>query len=55
MPKNIKYGLIDLQNGDSPTEYWFASDNFYAITYYNRSYFYAMSVIALGKQISLSQ
>jgi membrane-bound lytic murein transglycosylase B len=55
IPKNIKYGLIDLQNGDNPTEYWFASDNFYAITFYNRSYFYAMSVIALGKQISLSQ
>lgn len=55
MPSSIKYGLIDLQNGENPTEYWFATDNFYAITYYNRSYFYAMSVIDLGKQISLNQ
>ncbi len=47
----LQYGLIDLQNGDSPTEYWLATDNFFAITKYNRSYFYAMSVIELGKAV----
>ena len=45
------YGLVDLQNGADPTEYWAASDNFFAITKYNRSYFYAMSVIELGRAV----
>lgn len=54
-PRNIKYGLIDLQNGENPTEYWLGTDNFFAITQYNRSYFYAMSVIDLGKIISLAR
>jgi membrane-bound lytic murein transglycosylase B len=47
----MKYGLIDLQNGNGPTEYWLASGNFFAITKYNRSYFYAMSVIDLSRAI----
>lgn len=51
----ILYGLIDLQNGEDPTEYWFATDNFFAITQYNRSYFYAMSVIDLGRVIASSR
>jgi len=50
-PAQLLYGLIDLQNGDKPTEYWLATDNFFAITKYNRSYFYAMSVIELGKAV----
>ena len=45
------YGLVDLQNGADPTEYWAASDNFFAITKYNRSYFYAMSVLDLGRAV----
>ena len=49
------YGLIDLQNGADATEYWVASDNFFAITNYNRSYFYAMSVIDLGRAVSLTR
>ena len=51
-PQNMLYGLIDLQNGSEATEYHLASNNFFAITQYNRSYFYAMSVIDLGKAIS---
>ncbi|MBR7799213.1 lytic murein transglycosylase B [Undibacterium fentianense] len=51
-PKQIRYGLIDLQNGEDPTEYWLATDNFFAITKYNRSYFYAMSVIDLGRVVA---
>jgi membrane-bound lytic murein transglycosylase B len=54
-PRHIKYGLIDLQNGDDPTEYWLATENFFAITKYNRSYFYAMSVIDLGKVVALAR
>lgn len=51
-PTNLLYGLIDLQNGEDPIEYWLATENFYAITQYNRSYFYAMSVIDLAQAIS---
>lgn len=45
------YGLIDLQNGADATEFWVANDNFFAITKYNRSYFYAMSVVDLGRAV----
>jgi membrane-bound lytic murein transglycosylase B len=52
---DMKYGLVDLQNGNGPTEYWLATDNFFAITKYNRSYFYAMSVIDLGGAIKAAR
>ncbi len=48
------YGLVDLQNGSEATEYWIGSNNFYSITKYNRSYFYAMSVVELGRAVKLS-
>jgi membrane-bound lytic murein transglycosylase B len=51
LPSGRLYGLIDLQNGAEPTEYWVVDDNFFAITKYNRSYFYAMSVIDLGRAV----
>jgi membrane-bound lytic murein transglycosylase B len=51
VPSDMLYGLIDLQNGLEPTEYWLATNNFFAITKYNRSYFYAMSVIDLGREV----
>lgn len=52
LPDNMLWGLVDLQNGFEPTEYWLGTDNFFAITHYNRSYFYAMSVIDLGQAVS---
>ncbi len=51
VPADLLYGLVDLQNGADATEYWIGTDNFFAITKYNRSYFYAMSVIELGKSV----
>ena len=51
LPEQTLYGLVDLQNGADATEYWLANPNFFAITQYNRSYFYAMSVVELGKAI----
>ena len=51
LPGERLYGLVDLQNGAEPTEYWAASENFFAITRYNRSYFYAMSVLDLGRAV----
>ena len=51
LPEQNLYGLVDLQNGGEATEYWAANPNFFAITQYNRSYFYAMSVVDLGQAI----
>ncbi len=48
-PADLLYGLIDLPNGQEPAEYWLGTNNFFVITQYNRSYFYAMSVIELGR------
>ncbi|HJV00552.1 MAG TPA: lytic murein transglycosylase B [Burkholderiaceae bacterium] len=55
LPPGMVFGLVDLQNGADPTEYWVATNNFYAITQYNRSYFYAMSVVELGRAVRLSR
>ncbi len=51
LPTGMPFGLVDLQNGAEPTEYWLGTANFFAITQYNRSFFYAMSVIELGNAI----
>lgn len=53
VPADRLYGLVDLQNGADATEYWIANTNFFAISKYNRSYFYAMSVIDLGRTVRL--
>lgn len=50
-PDNLPYGLVDLQNGSEATEYWLGAANFFAITKYNRSFFYAMSVVELGRAV----
>ncbi|UGQ47569.1 lytic murein transglycosylase B [Massilia endophytica] len=55
LPQGMLYGLVDLQNGSEPTEYWVATNNFFTITQYNRSYFYAMSVVELGRAVKLAR
>lgn len=43
--------LIDLVTPGRETEYWLGYENFYVITRYNRSSFYAMSVFQLAEEI----
>jgi membrane-bound lytic murein transglycosylase B len=48
---DAKFALIDLPNGDNPTSYFLGPQNFFVITRYNRSSFYAMAVIELGQVV----
>ena len=53
------WALIELHNGDpaqggQPTSYVAGTDNFYAVTRYNWSSYYAMAVIELGQAIELT-
>lgn len=46
-----KLALIELQNGDAAPSYVAGTSNFYAITRYNWSSYYAMAVISLGEAV----
>ncbi|MBV8380249.1 MAG: lytic murein transglycosylase B [Paucibacter sp.] len=43
--------VIELQNGDAAPSYVLGTDNFYVITRYNHSSYYAMAVIELGRAV----
>ncbi|MBI4986861.1 MAG: lytic murein transglycosylase B [Rhodocyclales bacterium] len=47
--------LIDLVTPDAPTEYWLGYNNFYVLTRYNRSSFYAMAVHQLAEALQAAR
>ena len=47
-----KLALVELQNGAARPSYVAGTDNFYAITRYNWSSYYAMAVIELGQAVA---
>ena len=46
-----KLALVELQNGDAAPSYVAGTGNFYAVTRYNWSSYYAMAVIELGEAV----
>jgi membrane-bound lytic murein transglycosylase B len=50
-----KLALVELQNGDGAASHVAGTANFYAITRYNWSSYYAMAVITLGQAIKASR
>lgn len=52
---DARYALIDLPEPDAPTQYVLGPRNFYVLTRYNRSSFYAMAVIELGQAVEAAR
>ncbi len=52
---NGPLALVELQNGDAPPSYVAGTENFYVVTRYNWSSYYAMAVIELGREVAAAR
>jgi membrane-bound lytic murein transglycosylase B len=51
LPEGEKLALVQVENGDAPPSHVAGTANFYAVTRYNQSSYYALAVIELGETI----
>lgn len=54
-PHAGKAALVELETPGRDSEFWLGYQNFYVITRYNRSSFYAMSVFQLGEAVKAAR
>ena len=52
LPPWEKFALVELQNRDAPSEYFLGTRNFFVLTRYNRSAYYAKAVLELGQAVA---
>ncbi len=51
LPQREAYALVELQNGQALSSFVLGSRNFFVLTRYNRSSYYAMAVLQLGQKV----
>ena len=51
LPPETGCALVELETPGQPPEYWVGLQNFYVLTRYNRSSFYAIAVLELAREI----
>lgn len=52
LDKSLSFAVIPLETPEKPAEFWLGFNNFYVITRYNKSTFYAMSVLQLAEALA---
>ena len=52
LPPEAGCALVELETPGQPPEYWVGLQNFYTLTSYNRSSFYAIAVLELAREIA---
>ncbi|WP_051377801.1 lytic murein transglycosylase B [Derxia gummosa] len=55
VPPDLLFGLVDLTTPNAPTEWRAGTRNFFAITQYNRSFFYAAAVADLAAAVTAAR
>lgn len=55
LDKSMNFAVIPLESPDKAPEFWLGFNNFYVITRYNKSTFYAMSVLQLAEALRVKR